>query len=105
MRAIVLIFPVLALAACAQPFQGRVASRLADAGFSRPMADCMAERWVNRLSLAQLQTISRVADDLARERAEGNLTVSRFIGRIRAVDDPELFTVVSSSAAACALTS
>jgi hypothetical protein len=104
MRGKMLIIPVLALAACAQPFQGRVASRLADAGLSRPMADCMAKRWVDRLSLAQLQKISGVAEDLGRERAQGKLTLSRFIGRIRAVDDPEVFTVVSSSAAACALT-
>ena len=104
MRGRILIIPLLALAACAQPFQGRVASRLADAGLSRSMADCMAERWVDRLSLVQLQKISNVADDLSKERAQGNLTVGRFIGRVRAVDDPEVLAVVSSSAAACAFT-
>ena len=105
MRGKILTLPLLALAACAQPFQGRVASRLADAGLSRPLADCMAKRWVERLSLAQLQKISGVAEDLGRERAQGKLTVGRFVDRVRAVDDPEVFAVVSSSAAACALAS
>ena len=103
MRGKVLLIPVLALAACAQPFEGRVASRLADAGLSRPMADCMAKRWVDRLSLVQLQKISSVADDLGKERAQDKLTVVRFGERVRAVDDPEVFQIVSSSAAACAL--
>lgn len=103
MRGKILVFPLLALAACAQPFEGRVASRLADAGLSRPMADCMAKRWVDRLSLAQLQKISGVAEDLRQERSQGKLTVGRFVERVRAVDDPEVFGVVSSSAAACVL--
>ena len=103
MRGTVLIVPALALAACAQPFEGRVATRLADAGLSRPMADCMAKRWVKRLSLAQLQKISGVAEDLAKERSQGKLTIGRFVGRIQAADDPEVLQVVSSSAAACVL--
>ena len=93
----------LAVAACAQPFEGRVASRLADAGLSRPMADCMAKRWVDRLNLLQLQKISSLSQDLQRERSGGKLTIGRFIERVRAVDDPEVFQVVSTSAAACAL--
>ena len=93
----------LALAACAQPFEGRVAGRLADAGLSRPMAECMAKRWVDRLNVLQLQKISDLSGDLQRERGRGRLTVGRFIERVRAVDDPEVFQVVSTSAAACAL--
>ena len=103
MRGKILIFPVIGLAACAQPFQGRVATRLADAGLSRPMADCMAKRWVERLSLAQLQKISGVAEDLAKERSQGKLTIGRFVERVQAADDPEVLQVVSSSAAACVL--
>ncbi len=103
MRGKILILSLLALAACAQPFEGRVASRLADAGLSRPMADCMAKRWVDRLSLVQLQKISGVADDLAKERSQGKLTVGRFIERVRAVDDPEVAEVVTTSSVACAL--
>lgn len=88
-------------ASCAQPFEGRVAARLSEAGLSRPMADCMAARWVDRLNVLQLRKISNLAGDLEREGR--NLTVARFVTRVRAVDDPEIFEVVSSSAIACAL--
>jgi hypothetical protein len=94
---------LLALAACAKPLEGRVPGRLADAGLSRPMADCMTGRWVDRLNVLQLQKISNLSGDLQRERSRGRLTVGRFIERRRAVDDPEVFQVVSAPAAACAL--
>ncbi len=103
MRVPMLFVSILALAACAQPFEGRVASRLAEAGLSRPMADCMAKRWVERLNLVQLQKISSLSNDLAKERSQGRLTIGRFVERVRAVDDPEVFQVVTGSAAACAL--
>jgi hypothetical protein len=93
----------LFVGACAQPFEGRVASRLADAGLSRPMAECMAKRWVDRLNVVQLQRISSLSEDLQRERGQGRLTVGRFVERVRAVNDPEVLQVVSSSTAACAL--
>lgn len=105
MRGKILIIPLLALAACAQPFQGRVASRLADAGLSRPMADCMAERWVDRLNVLQLRKISSLSEDVAKQRDQGRLTVLRLIERVRALDDPEIAAVVSSSSIACALRS
>jgi hypothetical protein len=104
MNRLLLLLP-LALAACAQPFEGRVAARLSEAGLSRPMADCMAGRWVDRLNVLQLQKISRLSEDLGRERSQGRLTVSRFMERVRQVNDPEIYQVVSSSAVACALTS
>jgi hypothetical protein len=101
MRAAILLLPLSALAACAQPFEGRVASRLADAGLSRPMAECMAERWVDRLSLLQLQKISDLADNLKDEK--GKLTAGRFISRVRQLDDPEIVEVVTKSSVVCAL--
>jgi hypothetical protein len=97
------LFLLLSLAACSQPLERRVAARLTEAGLPGRMADCMAERWVDRLSLVQLRKVSSLADDLSRERGEGRLTVARFIERVQAVDDPEVFNVVTGSAAACAL--
>jgi hypothetical protein len=94
---------LLTLSACAQPFEGRVAARLAEAGLPRATAGCMAERWVERLSLPQLQKISAAADELRNDRSRGSLTVGRFIGRIREINDPEIYQVVSSSSLACAL--
>lgn len=101
MRTAILLLPLAALAACAQPFEGRVASRLAEAGLSRPMAECMAERWVDRLSLLQLQKISDLADNLKDEK--GKLTAGRFIRRVRQLDDPEIVEVVTKSSVVCAL--
>ena len=94
----------LAAGACAQPFEGRVANRLTEAGLSRPMAECMADRWVDRLDLVQLKKISNLADDLSRERGKGRLSIGAFLERVRAVNDREIFEVVSSSTAVCALT-
>ena len=101
-RSLFLLLP-FAVAACSQPFEGRVAARLTEAGLSRGMADCMAKRWVDRLNLAQLQKISSLSEDLSRERGQGRLTVTGFVERVRAVNDPEVFSVVTGSAAACAL--
>ncbi len=103
MTRILILALLLPVAGCAQPFEGRVAARLSEAGLPRRVADCMAARWVDRLSLAQLQKISSLSEDLGRERGQGRLTVTRFLERVRAVDDPEVFSVVTSSAAACAL--
>lgn len=95
-----LLLPLAALAGCSQPFEGRIARQLDEAGLPRPMAECMAEIWVERLNVVQLRKISRLSSDL---KAEGrNLTVRRLIERVRAVDDPEIFEVVSLSAARCA---
>jgi hypothetical protein len=102
MKQAALLLP-LALAACAQPFEGRVASRLTEAGLSRPMAECMARRWVDRLSVAQLAKISGLSEELGRDRSQGRLTVGRFIDRVRGLEDPEIVEVVTTSSVACAL--
>jgi hypothetical protein len=95
------ILAVLALAACAQPFEGRVAARLAEAGLPRQMAECMAERWVSRLSLVQLDKLSDLAESFRGEG--GRLTLSRFLDRVVALDDPEIVGVVTTSSVVCAL--
>ena len=69
---------------------------LINAGLSRPLAACMAERMVDRLSLAQLM---RLADLPKARQAE---SLDRFLRRVRALGDPEILSVTSSSAALCA---
>ena len=101
MRVAVPALALLAVAGCAQPFEGRVAAKLNEAGLSKRMADCMAERWVNRLSVIQLQKISGLADALKDEG--GKLTVGRFIGEVRDLDDPEIVEVVTRSSVVCAV--
>ena len=103
MRSLFIALALLPLAACAQTFEGRVATRLTEAGLSARMAQCMAGRWVSRLNVLQLQKISSLSADLQRERGQGRLTVGRFLERVRAVNDAEIFSVVTSSAAVCAI--
>jgi hypothetical protein len=103
MRTHLLLAAIAALAACAQPFEGRIASRLAEAGLSRPMAECMAKRWVKRLNVVQLRKISALAENLGKEHSQRQLTVGRLIERVREVNDPEILEVVSTSSIACAL--
>lgn len=100
MRGLLPLF-VLVTASCAQPFEARVAAKLSDAGLSERMANCMAERWVDRLSLLQLRKISALADTLRNE--EGKLTLARFIGAVRDLDDPEIVEVVTRSSIVCAV--
>lgn len=98
-----LLLPFLALAGCSQAIEGRIVARLTEAGLSRPMAECMAERWVERLSVAQLRKLQTLADGLAEEGP--GLTPGRLADSIRRVDDPEMLRVVTGSTVACALTS
>lgn len=92
---------LLALAACSQPFEGRIADRLIAAGLAEPMARCMAERWVERLNVLQLRKIAALADEI--EATRERLTVGGLIGRVRAMDDPEIVEVVTRSTLVCAL--
>lgn len=83
------------LGGCAVP-EARLRSGLVRAGLSEPLSACMAERMVDRLSLAQLRRIG----DLPEARASGSL--DQFLHRVRALGDTEILGVTSSSAALCA---
>ena len=97
-----LLLALVSLAGCSQAFEGRIADRLDAAGLSRPMSECMAERWVKRLSLFQLRRIQSLAGDL---EAEGErLTLAGLIGRVREMEDPDIVEVVTRSTVVCALT-
>ena len=90
----------LALWGCATP-EARVRSGLVDAGLPRPVAACMAERMVDRLSLIQLRRIGRLGD--LRDANVRELSVDQFLHRARAIGDPEILAVMSSSGAICAV--
>ncbi len=100
MRYAMLILAMLGLAACATPEQ-RVRSGLIEAGLSRPLATCMASRMVDRLSLLQLRRIGRLGD--LRDANLREMTVDQFLRRARALHDPEIVAVMSTSAAICAI--
>jgi hypothetical protein len=89
-----IVLPILA--SCATP-EARVRTGLVNAGLSAPMAACMAERMVDRLSLIQLRRLG----DLPHARDER--TVQGFLHRVRALRDAEIWGVSSAAAAVCAV--
>ena len=96
------ILPLLALAACATP-ETRVRTSLIQAGLPTPIATCMAQRMVDRLSLGQLQKLSRLSG-ISRDRI-GQLTVGQFVRKLGALGDPKIVEVVTTAGIGCAIAS
>ena len=90
----------LALSACATP-ETRVRTALMDAGLSKPIASCMADRMVDRLSLIQLNKLSGLKK--LRNKEVRKLSVDEFLKRTKSLQDPEILGVVSSSGLICAV--
>lgn len=90
----------LALSACATP-ETRVRTALMDAGLSKPIAACMADRMVDRLSLIQLNKLSGLKK--LRGQDMRKVSVDEFLRRTRSLQDPEILGVVSSSGLICAV--
>jgi hypothetical protein len=91
---------VLSLGACATP-ETRVRTALTDAGLSKPIAACMADRMVDRLSLIQLNRLSGLKK--LRDQNMRKITVDEFLKRTRSLQDPEILGVVTSSGVICAV--
>ena len=85
----------LAMSSCATP-RDQLSAGLRDAGLSQRVSDCMAGRMVDRLSLLQLRRIAGLP------KAKSSETTDRFLYRLRALKDPEIVGVATSSAALCA---
>ena len=94
------ILVVMMLPACATP-ETRVRTALMDAGLSKPIASCMADRMVDRLSLIQLNKLSGLKK--LRDKDVRKLSVDEFLKRTRSLQDPEILGVVSSSGLICAV--
>ena len=88
------------VAACATP-ETRVRKALMDAGLSKPIATCMADRMVDRLSLIQLNKLSGLKK--LRGQNMRKITVDELLKRTRSLQDPEILGVVSSSGLICAV--
>ena len=101
-RALMTLPAALILSSCATVSpESRVRAGLIDAGLSPRMAGCMAERMVDRLSLIQLRRLQSLAS-LRKSHME-DMTVDRFLYKVRALEDPEIFTVTSKAAIICAI--
>ncbi len=73
--------------------QSQVRSSLLDAGLSAANADCMAERMVDRLSIAQLRKLQKLRGE---KRSLGD-----YVSAVRRVGEAEALAVTASSAALC----
>jgi hypothetical protein len=81
--------------------EAKVRSALMDAGLSSSMAGCMAERMIDRLSIPQLRRLGSLAKLPGRD--VGNMSVDELLYRVRALEDPEILTVVTRAGLGCAI--
>ena len=65
------------------------------------MSSCMAEKMVDRLDIVQLRRLQSLAS--LRKSHMGEMTVDRFLYKVRALEDPEIFSVTSKAALICAI--
>ena len=91
---------LLTLSACATP-ETRVRTALMNAGLSKPIAACMADRMVDRLSLIQLNKLNGLKKLRGQDMRQ--VTVEEFLRRTRALQDPEILGVTTSSGLICAV--
>lgn len=105
MLRVLVISPIAAaaLAGCSSLAEPSVRSALVDAGARPPVADCMAERMTDRLSIAQLRKLKRLKGAPG-ERTRG-LSAAELVERVHRVDDPEVVAVTASAGAVCSITS
>ena len=96
------IFVASLLSSCATVSpESRLRAGLVDVGLPRDIAGCMAERMVDRLSLMQLRRLQSLGS--LRNSHMGSLSIDRFLYKLRALEDPEIFAVTSKAALVCAL--
>jgi len=94
------VIALSALAGCATP-ETRVRNGLMSAGLSAPVSACMADRMVDRLSLGQLNKLNGLGK--LKNREPGDITIKEFVKQTRALQDPEIVGVVTSSGVICAI--
>ncbi len=90
----------LSVSACATP-ESQVRSALIDAGLSKPVASCMAGRMVDKLSLWQLNKLRGLKK--LRDKNVRELSLAEFMKRSKALQDPEIVGVITSSGVICAI--
>lgn len=101
MRILVPLLATLLVAGCATSVESRVESKLIEAGLSRPMASCMAERLVDRLSNDQLRELGGLAS--LPDRNLGTMTIEQLLRHLRASVDPQVYEVVTRAGIGCAI--
>ena len=97
---IVPLIAVLALSGCASP-ETRIRNALIDAGLSKSVAACMADRMVDRLSLGQLNKLRGLSK--LEDKKGKKLSIAEYVARTEALQDPEIVSVATSSGVICAI--
>jgi len=80
----------------------QVKGALVDAGIGERRAECMAERMVDRLTVAQLWKLRQGMAPQAGEPEDG-YGLGELVKRLRRVDDDEVVAVLATSAGLCAV--
>ena len=81
--------------------EARVRTKLIEAGLKPRVAGCMAERMVDRLSIAQLRRLQSLGG-IARHDPRG-MSVDDLVYRLRALNDPEIVSVVLKAGIGCSI--
>ena len=99
-----ILLGALALSACASISpRERVHDELLRAGIKPRLANCLADRLSDRLSVSELRQLGRAAK-LPRKDV-GAMTIGELADRLRAVGDPHIVSVVTSAGIGCAIAS
>ena len=103
MRRLIPLAMLALLAGCASmtPEQ-EVRHRLIAAGLKPPVAACMAEKLVRRLSPDELRRLGHAAQ-LAEGRRIDDMTVRELVDRISAIGEPHIVEVVARGGIGCAI--
>jgi len=101
-RVAALALPALLLVSgCTSP-ETRLRTGLMNAGLSATMARCMASTMVDRLSTGQLMQLNSLAKGGRMDLRD--TSYAELLHRVRALRDPEILSVTTRAAVACALT-
>ncbi len=96
------LLAVVALAGCSSIAKPSVRSALIDAGARPSVADCMAERMTDRLTIAQLQKLKRIKG--APGEKASDLSAVEIVQRVNRIGDAEVVAVTVSAGAVCSVT-
>jgi len=88
------------LAGCATP-ESRVRDKLVAAGVKPPMAACLADKLVHKLSYAELKELARVANMPSDH--PGHLSFGELSERLAALNNPHIVHVVTRAGLGCAI--
>ena len=99
-RRLTVLLAGLALSGCATVYENHIESKLVHAGLSRPVAACVADRMVDRLSRRQLDSIGRLAG--GSRRPVGEMSLEQFLRHYHAALDPDVYRVLIGAGVHCA---